>query len=88
MLHRTAQLREGRLGAGGLELDGAVAAVEDIAGEVERAGGGANEPAEPDALYGAVCAEAEARFGFCTGMFHVKHSGSGPGGCFTWNIIV
>jgi hypothetical protein len=35
MLHRTAQLRDCCLGAGGLDFDGAVAAVEDVAGEVE-----------------------------------------------------
>lgn len=88
MLHRTAQLSECSLRASGLDFDGAVVAVEDVAGEVEGAGGGAHEPAEPDALYGAVRTEAEARFGFCSGLFHVKHPGSWAGGCFTWNITV
>lgn len=80
MLHRTEQLCDGVGGAGSLELDGAVAAVEDVAGQFQASGGLAYVVAEADALYGPVYDGVEpAFFGLSSVLFHVKQ-GRGPCG--------
>jgi hypothetical protein len=77
MLYRTEQLVHRVPGTADLELDGAVVAVQHVAGEIESAGCLADEEAESDALYGAVHSGVRAdRFGVCTGVFHVKQSGA------------